>query len=199
MHAYPTEITFRDIFSSSLREFIVLHIVRRTQGMVRCKTEKVKAFCANHYAGFGAITEPSVLRPVLPPRGGNAMHIEPVPGSPPTVPPIPPDIVPPVKEPEPDRLPDEEPLPNPDENDRPVKWNRAPRDHPAAGRSFSPCTCPPIRLHARHPQVRSRPALTRGRLAQLVERFVYTEDVGSSSLSSPTISHAPNVPDGSQC
>ena len=25
-----------------------------------------------------------------------------------------------------------------------------------------------------------------GRLAQLVERFVYTEDVGSSSLSSPT-------------
>ena len=26
-----------------------------------------------------------------------------------------------------------------------------------------------------------------GRLAQLVERFVYTEDVGSSSLSSPTI------------
>ena len=31
-----------------------------------------------------------------------------------------------------------------------------------------------------------------GRLAQLVERLVYTEDVGSSSLSSPTIpaSHA---------
>ncbi len=28
-----------------------------------------------------------------------------------------------------------------------------------------------------------------GRLAQLVERFVYTEDVGSSSLSSPTILH----------
>jgi hypothetical protein len=28
---------------------------------------------------------------------------------------------------------------------------------------------------------------TNGRLAQLVERFVYTEDVGSSSLSSPTI------------
>jgi hypothetical protein len=28
---------------------------------------------------------------------------------------------------------------------------------------------------------------TDGRLAQLVERFVYTEDVGSSSLSSPTI------------
>ena len=27
-----------------------------------------------------------------------------------------------------------------------------------------------------------------GWLAQLVERFVYTEDVGSSSLSSPTIS-----------
>ena len=26
-----------------------------------------------------------------------------------------------------------------------------------------------------------------GRLAQLVERFVYTEDVGSSSLSPPTI------------
>ena len=26
-----------------------------------------------------------------------------------------------------------------------------------------------------------------GRLAQLVERFLYTEDVGSSSLSSPTI------------
>lgn len=31
-------------------------------------------------------------------------------------------------------------------------------------------------------------AITSGRLAQLVERFVYTEDVGSSSLSSPTIS-----------
>ncbi len=30
-------------------------------------------------------------------------------------------------------------------------------------------------------------AQPRGRLAQLVERFVYTEDVGSSSLSSPTI------------
>jgi hypothetical protein len=29
--------------------------------------------------------------------------------------------------------------------------------------------------------------MSRGRLAQLVERFVYTEDVGSSSLSSPTI------------
>ena len=28
----------------------------------------------------------------------------------------------------------------------------------------------------------------KGRLAQLVERLVYTEDVGSSSLSSPTIS-----------
>jgi hypothetical protein len=64
------------------------------------------------------------------------MHIEPVPGSPPTVPPIPPDIVPPVKEPEPDRLPDEEPLPNPDENDRPVKWNRAPRAHQARGAHF---------------------------------------------------------------
>jgi hypothetical protein len=50
------------------------------------------------------------------------MSIEPIPGSPPTVPPIPPDLVPPVKEPEPDRLPDEVPLPNPDENDRPVKW-----------------------------------------------------------------------------
>ncbi len=32
------------------------------------------------------------------------------------------------------------------------------------------------------------PLLASGRLAQLVERFVYTEDVGSSSLSSPTIS-----------
>lgn len=30
--------------------------------------------------------------------------------------------------------------------------------------------------------------LPEGRLAQLVERLVYTEDVGSSSLSSPTIS-----------
>ncbi len=28
-----------------------------------------------------------------------------------------------------------------------------------------------------------------GRLAQLVERLAYTEDVGSSSLSSPTIPH----------
>jgi hypothetical protein len=30
-------------------------------------------------------------------------------------------------------------------------------------------------------------SLKRGRLAQLVERLVYTENVGSSSLSSPTI------------
>jgi hypothetical protein len=91
--------------------------------MVRRKKEKVKAFCGNHYAGFAPAAEPSLPRPVVPPRGGNAMPIEPVPGSPPTVPPIPPDIVPPVKEPEPDRLPDEEPVPNPDENDKPVKWN----------------------------------------------------------------------------
>ena len=38
-----------------------------------------------------------------------------------------------------------------------------------------------------------------GRLAQLVERFVYTEDVGSSSLSLPTTSQlneAPARPDG---
>src|SRR5690606_29484671 len=34
-------------------------------------------------------------------------------------------------------------------------------------------------------QIRKRPP--RGRLAQLVERFVYTEDVGGSSPSSPTI------------
>ena len=36
---------------------------------------------------------------------------------------------------------------------------------------------------------RQKPAIrqTRGRLAQLVERFVYTEDVGGSSPSSPTI------------
>ena len=33
----------------------------------------------------------------------------------------------------------------------------------------------------------SRTTNTGGRLAQLVERLVYTEDVGSSSLSSPTI------------
>ena len=33
----------------------------------------------------------------------------------------------------------------------------------------------------------SRLGERRGRLAQLVERFVYTEDVGSSSLSSPTM------------
>jgi DNA-binding protein HU-beta len=32
-----------------------------------------------------------------------------------------------------------------------------------------------------------------GRLAQLVERFVYTEDVGSSSLSSPTMSFSRTV------
>ena len=32
-----------------------------------------------------------------------------------------------------------------------------------------------------------RPGLISGRLAQLVERFVYTEDVGGSSPSSPTI------------
>ena len=34
--------------------------------------------------------------------------------------------------------------------------------------------------------LRSRYMGLGGRLAQLVERFVYTEDVGSSSLSSPT-------------
>ena len=62
------------------------------------------------------------------------MAIEPIPGSTPTVPPMPPNIVPPVKEPEPDRLPDEEPLPNPDENDRHVRWNRATdeKNNPAA-------------------------------------------------------------------
>ena len=32
-----------------------------------------------------------------------------------------------------------------------------------------------------------RPGLISGRLAQLVERFVYTEDVGGSSPSSPTM------------
>jgi hypothetical protein len=53
-----------------------------------------------------------------------AMHIEPVPTpGDPGIPPIPPFVDPPVKEPEPDRLPDEEPLPNPDENDNPPKWN----------------------------------------------------------------------------
>lgn len=52
------------------------------------------------------------------------MHIEPVPvPDGPTTPPFPPVTDPPIKEPEPDRLPDEEPLPNPDENDSPPKWN----------------------------------------------------------------------------
>jgi hypothetical protein len=91
------------------------------------------------------------------------MALDPVPGSPPTVPPIPPDIVPPVKEPEPDRLPGEEPVPNPDENDRPVKWigparqslctkriGGTPGPESTGRRHFSPCARPPIRLHARH-------------------------------------------------
>ena len=40
-----------------------------------------------------------------------------------------------------------------------------------------------------------------GSLAQLVERFVYTEDVGSSSLSRPTIYHPSSVAFGptTQC
>ena len=37
-----------------------------------------------------------------------------------------------------------------------------------------------------HPAVSIIKTQSQGRLAQLVERFVYTEDVGSSSLSSPT-------------
>lgn len=40
---------------------------------------------------------------------------------------------------------------------------------------------------SRPPTRRTRSAEREGRLAQLVERLVYTEDVGSSSLSSPTI------------
>ena len=90
--------------------------------MVRCKKGKVKVFYANHYAGFGPVEEPSLPQLVVTSRGGTAMALEPIPGSPPTVPPIPPDMVPPVREPEPDRLPDEDPVPNPDENDRPAKW-----------------------------------------------------------------------------
>lgn len=41
---------------------------------------------------------------------------------------------------------------------------------------------------SRPPTRRTRSERREGRLAQLVERLVYTEDVGSSSLSSPTIS-----------
>ncbi len=40
---------------------------------------------------------------------------------------------------------------------------------------------------SRPPTRRTLVLLREGRLAQLVERLVYTEDVGSSSLSSPTI------------
>ncbi|CVI16491.1 hypothetical protein AGR1A_Cc30075 [Agrobacterium fabacearum CFBP 5771] len=40
---------------------------------------------------------------------------------------------------------------------------------------------------SRPPTRQTRSARREGRLAQLVERLVYTEDVGSSSLSSPTI------------
>jgi hypothetical protein len=40
---------------------------------------------------------------------------------------------------------------------------------------------------SRPPTRRTLILLREGRLAQLVERLVYTEDVGSSSLSSPTI------------
>ena len=50
-----------------------------------------------------------------------------------------------------------------------------------------------FRLSAIDPAMRDHHVQLRsviGRLAQLVERLVYTEDVGSSSLSSPTtLSH----------
>ena len=64
-------------------------------------------------------------RHVVSLEGELMMPIEPtpLPGQPVPVPPMSPDIVPPVKEPEPERLPDEDPAPNPDENDRPPKWN----------------------------------------------------------------------------
>jgi hypothetical protein len=48
------------------------------------------------------------------------------------------------------------------------------------------CGFPPIRIDHGHRNGGAK-ASQDGRLAQLVERFVYTEDVGSSSLSSPTI------------
>jgi hypothetical protein len=52
------------------------------------------------------------------------MNIEPAPlPDDPTAPPFPGMPDPPIKEPEPERLPDEVPLPNPDENDNPPKWN----------------------------------------------------------------------------
>ena len=44
---------------------------------------------------------------------------------------------------------------------------------------FSSCPSPDITIKT----------CVTGSLAQLVERFVYTEDVGSSSLSRPTIIH----------
>jgi hypothetical protein len=42
-------------------------------------------------------------------------------------------------------------------------------------------------IKACHSQAKRLNDRLHGRLAQLVERFVYTEDVGSSSLSSPTM------------
>ncbi|VVT17062.1 hypothetical protein RHIZ404_210411 [Rhizobium sp. EC-SD404] len=74
------------------------------------------------------------------------------------------------------------------------------RNTTIARRQFFRGRSPPTRLHngrvfllhcpIKTPRWTPVPPVTatgRGRLAQLVERLVYTEDVGSSSLSSPTI------------
>ncbi len=52
-------------------------------------------------------------------------------------------------------------------------------------------------LHLGDEPLKSQPI--QGRLAQLVERFVYTEDVGSSSLSSPTIPHPRHLEHRMRC
>ncbi len=52
-----------------------------------------------------------------------------------------------------------------------------------------PCGFLPIRIdHGHRSGGANKPCFAEGRLAQLVERLVYTEDVGGSSPSSPTIS-----------
>ncbi len=67
----------------------------------------------------------------------------------------------------------------------------APRAGPARRKKAKklakhPCGFSPIRIDHGHRRGRHYVLLCEGRLAQLVERLVYTEDVGGSSPSSPT-------------
>jgi hypothetical protein len=79
-------------------------------------------------------------------------------------------------------------------------WDRRPDELPATGGGTGACAAARRLVAVKHDEggaiwrardlrsgAKALKSRRSGRLAQLVERFVYTEDVGSSSLSSPTI------------